>query len=73
MTWLADAQQGRLPEGPERDKLIARRLRLVRQLEDLGLRPISKTQAGREFDAQERLAIAKKIVAIDKKLGREVG
>jgi hypothetical protein len=73
MTWLVDAQQGRLPEGPERDKLIAKRLRLVRQLEDLGLRPISKTQAGREFDTQERLAIAKKIVAIDKKLGREVG
>lgn len=72
MTWLNDAQNGRLPEGPERDKLLAKRLKILRELEDMGLRPIAKTQAGRQFDEQDRLALAKKIVAIDKKLGREV-
>ena len=72
MTWVADAQNGRLPAGPERDKLLAKRAKLVKELEDMGLRPVSKTQAGRQFDEQDRLALAKKIVAIDKKLGREV-
>lgn len=69
MTWHADQVEGR-PQGDARHKLLAQRAKLVKELEDFVRRPPSRTEAGLRFDREDQLAVAKKIVAIDKKLGR---
>lgn len=69
MTWAADAANGRAA-GADREKLLAKRLKLVKELEDLGLRLTGKSQASQKYDAEDKMKLAAKIVAIDKKLGR---
>jgi hypothetical protein len=70
MTWHADQTEGRV-QGAEKDKLLAQRAELVRQVEVLGTTPLrSKTQSAATGRQEDLLALAKKIKAIDKKLGR---
>ncbi len=71
MTWLATAQDGRV-EGTEREKLLAKRAKLVKELEDMGLRPMGRSAAAQKYDLEDKMKVAKKITAIDKKLGRQV-
>lgn len=68
MTWVATEQEGRV-QGDARNKLLAKRVSLLKELEDMGLRPVSKTEAGKRFDQVDRLKLAAKIISIDKKLG----
>lgn len=70
MTWHADQTEGRV-QGAEKDKLLAQRADLVRQVEVLGTTPLrSKTQSAAIGRQEDLTALAKKIKAIDKKLGR---
>jgi hypothetical protein len=72
MTWHTDQTEGRL-QGPEREKLLAQREKLVKEVEVLSMQPLrSKTQSAAIGRHEDLLALAKKIKAIDKKLGRTV-
>lgn len=70
MTWHAERVEGRA-NGAEREKLLAEREKLVSQiglLKDSPLRTKSNAEAqGRQEDL---IKLAKKVTAIDKKLGR---
>lgn len=72
MTWHADQTEGRLPPGKERDELIAERERLVFRIELLKGEPMGKSQAAIKGRQEDLIALAKKVLAIDKKLGRQV-
>lgn len=70
MTWLADVQQNR-PDDVEREKLLASRAKLIKQVETLGLLPLpNNTQSAKIGRAEDLTKLAKKIKAIDVKLGR---
>lgn len=70
MTWHADQTEGRV-QGEAREKLLAQRAKLVTEVEVLSMQPLrSKTQAAVLGRQEDLLALAKKIKAIDKKLGR---
>jgi hypothetical protein len=72
MTWHADRVEGRV-DGTARDKLLAQRAVLEEQVKALAAKPLSsKSAAAAQFRQEDLLAIAKKIKAIDKKLGREI-
>ena len=72
MTWHTDQTEGRVA-GDERDKLLALREKLVLEAQELQKQPLrSKTQSALIGRQEDLLAIAKKIKAIDKKLGRTV-
>jgi hypothetical protein len=72
MTWHADRVEGR-PADAAREKLLAQRKALEDQAIALHAQPLrSKTQSAALGRQEDLLAIAKKIKAIDKKLGREV-
>lgn len=70
MTWIAD-QQKDLPSEEERAKLLAKRELLVKDLETFKRNgPKGKSQASLQFFQEDLIEKAKKITAIDKKLGR---
>jgi hypothetical protein len=70
MTWHADQTEGR-PTGNAKDILLIERSLLVSQVEKLAMQPLrSKTQSAAIGRQEDLLALAKKIKAIDKKLGR---
>lgn len=70
MTWHADQTEGR-PAGDDRERLLADRAALVKEVEQLGLKPLrTKSNAEKLGRQEDLLALAKKIKAIDKKLGR---
>lgn len=70
MTWHADQTEGR-PAGEEREKLLAERARLVKDIEVLSKKPFrTKSNAEAMGRQEDLLALAKKVKAIDKKLGR---
>jgi hypothetical protein len=70
MTWHANQTEGRV-QGAEKEKLLAKRDELVRQVEILGATPLSSKSQSAAIGRQEDLmTLAKKIKAIDKKLGR---
>lgn len=70
MTWHADQTEGRV-QGDAREKLLTSRAELVRQAEVLNSTPLrSKTQSAAIGRQEDLMALAKKIKAIDKKLGR---
>ncbi len=72
MTWHADRTEGRVG-GDAREKLLAERAELEVQVKALAAKPLSsKSAAAAKFRQEDLLALAKKIKAIDKKLGREV-
>lgn len=55
----------------DRDKLLAEREKLVKQIEERKARgPDGKSAASLRFFQEDLTALAKKVVAIDKKLGR---
>ena len=55
----------------ERSKLLADREKLVRQIEERKAKgPEGKSAASLKFFQEDLIALAKKVVAIDKKLGR---
>ena len=55
----------------ERDKLLAEREKLVKEIEALKARgPSGKSAAAQRFHTEDLTALAKKVVSIDKKLGR---
>jgi hypothetical protein len=73
MTWHAERVEGRPVDGA-RDKLLAQRKVLEDEAIALNAQPLrSKTQSAAIGRLEDLTAIAKKIKAIDKKLGREVG
>lgn len=69
MTWYADQTENR-PEGPEVAKLMAKREALEAQLLALRASPVGKSQAAINGRQEDLLAAAKKILIIDKRLGR---
>lgn len=70
MTWHADQTEGR-PVGDAREKLLTEREKIVFQIEMLSMEPLrSKTQSAVTGRQEDLLALAKKVKAIDKKLGR---
>lgn len=71
MTWHADQTEGRI-SGDARDKLLADREKLVKQIEQLSMQPVGRSQAAALGRQEDLLALAKKVKAIDKKLGRTV-
>jgi hypothetical protein len=71
MTWHADQTEGR-PVGDAREKLLAQREKLVKEVEVLSMQPLrSKTQSAAIGRQEDLIALAKKIKVIDKKLGRQ--
>ena len=55
----------------ERDKLLADREKLVKEIEALKAKgPSGKSAAALRFHTEDLTALAKKVVNIDKKLGR---
>lgn len=69
MTWHTDQTEGRV-KGEVRDKLLADREKLVKEIEQLSMKPVGKSQAAQVGRQEDLLALAKKVKAIDKKLGR---
>lgn len=69
MTWTGDRAEARVDDAT-RDKLLAERAALVKDIQVKSLRPPARSQAGRNADQEELLALAKKVTAIDRKLGR---
>jgi hypothetical protein len=69
MTWLADNENSRA-SGDVREKLLVQRQNLVDELAVLRVRPTGKSEAAKRFDREEMNILAKKILNIDKKLGR---
>jgi hypothetical protein len=70
MTWHADQTEGR-PVGDAKQILLERRAKLVAELEALKASPLpSKSAASAAGRHEDLIEIAKKITAIDKKLGR---
>jgi hypothetical protein len=70
MTWHADQTEGR-PDGDAKAKLLAERAKLVTQIEVLKATPLrSKTQSAATGRLEDLTALAKKVTAIDRKLGR---
>lgn len=69
MTWLADVSKDR-PTGAALDLLMDRRAHLVREIELLKASPCGKSQAAARGRIEDLTAIAKKITAIDRKIGR---
>lgn len=54
-----------------REKLLTQRASLVKQIEDLKAKgPSSKSAAALAFHTEDLAKLAKKVLAIDKKLGR---
>ena len=55
----------------DRDKLLADREKLIRQIEERKAKgPDGKSAASLKFFQEDLTALAKKVIAIDKKLGR---
>lgn len=69
MTWHADQTEGR-PEGDAKTILLIERSLLISKIEALKIAPCGKSQAAINGRQEDLLAIAKKVKAIDKKLGR---
>jgi hypothetical protein len=70
MTWHADQTEGR-PAGDAREKLLNQRAALVTEIEVLSMQPLrSKTQSAQIGRQEDLFALAKKVGAIDRKLGR---
>jgi hypothetical protein len=70
MTWHGDQTEGR-PEGDAKAKLLAERAKIVTQIEVLKAAPLrSKTQSAATGRIEDLTALAKKVTAIDRKLGR---
>lgn len=69
MTWLADIQQTR-PSIAKTEKLLAKRVDLVKQVEVLGRVVSFRTESAKRFHMEDLTALAKQIGAIDRQLGR---
>lgn len=69
MTWVTDVAINR-PVGDKREKLLAKRADLVKQVEVLSMQPVGKTAAAARFRLEDLTALAAKIKNIDKNLGR---
>ena len=70
MTWHNDQIQGR-PDDAEREKLLAERSAIEQQLKKLKETPIgSRSNAAAQGRQEDLLALARKMVSIDKKLVR---
>jgi len=67
MTWLGDRS---LKDTPDRQELLDRREQIVAQILELQSAPAPRSRAGRQGRQEDLLALAKKVTAIDKKLGR---
>ncbi len=69
MTWFEERIQSR-PASEEKIKLLAERDKLENQLKELNASSLGRSEAALNARKEDLLAIAKKIVQIDKKLGR---
>jgi hypothetical protein len=67
MTWLGDKLD--LPEA-QRTALLSKRESLVLEITALNATPLPRSVAGKQGRQEDLLALAKKVTAIDKKLGR---
>lgn len=54
----------------QRQALLQKRAELERQITELASTPVGRSQAAARFRAEDLTKLAKKITAIDKKLGR---
>ncbi len=70
MTWYADERENR-PDGNAKDKLLAERATLEKQVKALSITPLrNKTQSCKQERTDQLTAMAKRMIAIDTKLGR---
>lgn len=69
MTWLADVQKDR-PSDSAREKLLKQREKLIAEIEALKKAPISRSVAAAAGRVEDLTALAKKVTAIDRRLGR---
>lgn len=69
MTWFEERIQSR-PADEEKIKLLNERDKLEKQLKQLNSAVMGKSEAAMKGRKEDLLAIAKKMVTIDKKLGR---
>lgn len=69
MAWLGDTTKKR-PEA-EIEKLKAQRAELVKEAQELGRKTSFPTPWAKRFHEEDLAKIAKKIGAIDRKLGRQ--
>lgn len=69
MTWHNDQIQGRA-SGQERDALLAERAALEQQIHQLKSATLSRSQAAAAGRQEDLLALARKMVNIDRRLGR---
>ena len=70
MTWSSDAAQGRAA-GEEREKLLAQREKLIKEIEELKVKPIgSRSQAAINGRKEDLLELARQVLIVDRKLGR---
>jgi hypothetical protein len=69
VTWLADVSKDR-PTGDALDKVMAQRAKLIAQIEALKASPCGKSQSAINGRLEDLTALAKKVTAIDRKIGR---
>jgi hypothetical protein len=69
MTWFEERIQSR-PADEEKIKLLNERDKLEKQLKQLNSTVMGKSEAAMKGRKEDLLAIAKKMVTIDRKLGR---
>ena len=68
MTWMGDTSKN--PTDEAKAKLLLERAGLVEEIEALKAKPIGRAPSAAKWRQEDLLAIAKKVTAIDKKLGR---
>ena len=68
MTWMGDTSKNLTDEA--KAKLLEERAALVVQIEELKSTPIGRAPSAVKWRQEDLIAIAKKVTAIDKKLGR---
>lgn len=72
MTWYSDQSEGK-PLGESREKLLAEREKIEAEIKALKAKPLNSTShAAFQGRQEDLLALARKMVLIDKKLGRQV-
>ena len=69
MTWFEERIQAR-PTEDVKNKLLSERDTLEKQLKKLNSSALGKSESALKARKEDLLAIAKKIITIDKKLGR---
>lgn len=73
MTWLGETTFDTKPQGDKRQKLLEKREALIKEIEALKVAPLKNASAATlRFRQEDLIALAGKVKALDKKLGRQI-